>query len=241
MSTAFEGVEPEPLSDPESIPLFPGQQLDRATFHARYLGMPPGIKAELLQGTVFMPSPVGREHAGPTAKMAAWLEHYSAYTPGTEVFDNGTVLLTEGTEVQPDLCIRIDPASGGQSGSTGDYISGSPELIVEVAVSSDSYDLHSKRVVYAQAGVKEYLVFLPRAGKVFWLIHRGGDFERLSPGEDGLYRSEAFPGLWLDPEALIRLDTIALLETLRRGLATEEHSTFAARLAQARAERSGDG
>lgn len=240
MSTAIDWIDPEPLPDDGLIPLRPGDHMDRQTFHARYLSSHPGLKAELLEGVVFMPSPATREHGGPLRKLSLWLGQYEASTPGVEGYDNTTVILSEGSEPQPDLCLLISPACGGQTSVTeDDYISGSPELVVEVAVSSASYDLHRKRVVYAQAGAREYLIFLPHSGRIFWLINRGGgDFERLSPGEDGLYRSETFPGLWLDPDALSRMDAAAMLEALRRGLATAEHSAFVARLTQARAERS---
>lgn len=240
MSTAFEWIEPEPLGDEGIIPLHGGDHLDRETFHARYAAMPPGIKAELIGGVVYMPSPVLREHAGPTFKLALWLGTYEAATPGTQGFDNATVILSGASEPQPDLCLLVRPEYGGQTHVTEEgYIGGGPEFAVEVALSSASYDLHSKRVVYAQAGVREYLIFLPHSGRIFWLVNRGrGDFERLQPGEDGLYRSEVFPGLWLDPEALLRMDSAAILETLNRGLATEEHAAFVQRLALTKTERS---
>jgi hypothetical protein len=54
--------------------------------------------------------------------------------------------------------------------------------------------------------------------------------EELPPGPDGIYRSEVFPGLWLDPAALLRHDGPRVLEVLRQGLATPEHGAFVARL-----------
>ena len=44
-------------------PLVEGQRLDQATFHERYEQMPLGTRAELINGVVHMPSPVGPEHA----------------------------------------------------------------------------------------------------------------------------------------------------------------------------------
>ena len=43
-------------------PLVAGQRLDQVTFHERYEAMPPGTRAELIDGVVFMPSPRGPEH-----------------------------------------------------------------------------------------------------------------------------------------------------------------------------------
>ena len=39
--------------------LVEGQRLDQPTFHALYEAMPPGTRAELIDGVVYMPSPVG--------------------------------------------------------------------------------------------------------------------------------------------------------------------------------------
>jgi hypothetical protein len=46
-----------------------------------------------------------------------------------------------------------------------------------------------------------------------------------------MYRSQVFPGLWLDPHALFDDDSERLFATLDRGLATPEHAAFVADLA----------
>jgi tetratricopeptide (TPR) repeat protein len=87
---------------------------------------------------------------------------------------------------------------------------------------------------YERAGVLEYVVVELDPNRIHWFILRGDHFADLSPGPDGIYRSEAFPGLWLDPVALFSEDRRRLLQVLRRGLATPEHRAFVARLAAAR-------
>ncbi|MGB2612359.1 MAG: hypothetical protein WBC80_25570, partial [Isosphaeraceae bacterium] len=47
---------------------------------------------------------------------------------------------------------------------------------------------------------------------------------RLAPAEDGTLRSTVFPGLWLDPTALMRDDFDTLLDVLQRGLDSPEHA-----------------
>jgi hypothetical protein len=42
--------------------LVEGQRLDQPTFHALYEAMPPGTRAELIDGVVYLPSPVGLDH-----------------------------------------------------------------------------------------------------------------------------------------------------------------------------------
>ena len=92
-------------------------------------------------------------------------------------------------------------------------------------------DLHLKRNDYERAGVREYVVVVLRQQRVLWLVRRDGHFQELQPGADGIFRSEVFPGLWLDAAALLRNDGPRVTEVLRQGLATPEHAEFVARLA----------
>jgi hypothetical protein len=50
------------------------------------------------------------------------------------------------------------------------------------------------------------------------------------PDGDGLLRSWIFPGLWLDPAALLRGDLPALFAAVARGIADPEHGRFVAEL-----------
>jgi hypothetical protein len=58
---------------------------------------------------------------------------------------------------------------------------------------------------------------------------------RILPLESGIYKSEAFPGLWLDAAALIRSDQAELFNVLNQGLASAEHRAFVGRLEKMRA------
>ena len=215
-------------------PLVEGERLDRATFHDRYEAMPPRTRAELIGGVVHMPSPAGRRHGEVCISAAYWLGHYKARTPGVRAADNASTLLDDQGEPQPDMLLRIDPDLGGQTRHEGKYIAGAPELIIEVSASSLHTDLREKLADYERAGVLEYVVFGLDPDEVYWHARRGGRLVRIPPGPDGLYRSEAFPGLWLDPEALLEDDSAALVAALDRGLATAEHAAFVARLAARR-------
>ena len=62
-----------------------------------------------------------------------------------------------------------------------------------------------------------------------WYILRDGAYQQLRRDEDQVYRSELFPGLWLDVPAIDRGDTKAVLTTLRRGLDSSEHAELVAR------------
>ncbi len=220
-------------------PLEAGDRLDQPTFHARYLAMPEGMRAELIGGIVHVPSPLKRPHGSTHPVVTHWLVDYQWATPGTETLDNATHFLGPESEPQPDACLRILPEHGGQTCERDEYVVGAPELIVEVAGSTESIDLHAKKADYERAGAREYLVVVLRQQRVAWFVSRNEAFVELAPGPDGVFRSEVFPGLWLDPAALFRRDVARLREVLAQGLATPEHAAFVAALAEWRAPDAG--
>ncbi|MDH3600278.1 MAG: Uma2 family endonuclease [Candidatus Tectomicrobia bacterium] len=228
-----------PVSDtsPDRIipPLENGDRLSRVEFESRYEAMPHVKKAELIEGVVYMPSPVRhRLHGEPHSYVMGWLVLYKASTPGVQVSDNSTVRLDLDNEPQPDAILLIDPERGGQTRLSEDgYVEGAPELVVEVASSSASYDLHAKQHVYRRNGVREYVVWRVLDQAVDWFVLREGEYERLQPGADGLLRSNVFAGLWLDPDALVQDDLATVLATVQQGAASLEHEAFVARLSPA--------
>src|SRR5947209_3785872 len=170
-------------------------------------------KAGLIEGVVYIPSPVRlRRHGQPHAKVIGWLGTYQADTPGVIVADNASTRLDLDNEPQPDALLMIDPARGGQARiSTDDYVERAPELVAEVAASSVSYDLNAKLRVYRRNGVREYIVWRVLDRQVDWFVLREGQYVTLQPDTRGWLRSEVFPGLWLDPAALVRGDMPTVL------------------------------
>jgi len=218
---------------PRIPPLQAGDRLTRGEFERRYRAMPQIHKAELVEGVVYMPSPVSNEgHASPHLQLTTLFGTYWSQTPGVQCGDNGTLLLDLDNEPQPDAFVRILPQYGGQSGDRDDYVAGAPELVAEVAASSASYDLHDKLRAYRRNGVCEYVVWRVWDREIDWFVLRAGAYERLDRGADGLYRSEVFPGLWLDAAALIAGDLAQAIHAVQQGLASVEHAEFVARLQQ---------
>jgi Uma2 family endonuclease len=111
-----------------------------------------------------------------------------------------------------------------------DYIEDAPDLVVEIAASSASYDLHDKLNAYRRNGVREYVVYRVLEGQVDWFVLEEGRFVAFSPSADGLLRSTIFPGLWLDAAALVRGDLAAVLAVVQQGLSSPEHAEFATRM-----------
>jgi Uma2 family endonuclease len=213
-------------------PLENGDRLDQKTFHARYKAMPEHVRAELIGGIVYMASPQKVPHGQKYASTALWITTFESETPGTQTYLNSTQILGPDSEPQPDGALFIEPEYGGQMQvSEDDYWTGSPELIAEISSSSEAIDLHAKKADYEAAGVQEYIVVALRRKEVFWFVRHRGKFKPMMPDSDGILRSKVFPGLWLDPAALLRRDLRRLLAVLRKGLGTPEHAAFVAKLA----------
>jgi Uma2 family endonuclease len=212
-------------------PLEAGDHLDQATFHARYEAMPPDFRAELIGGVVFVPSPLRLEHGESHALIMGWLTNYWSATPGKSVRDNAAAILSEDSEPQPAATLVIEPEFGGQSSVSEDgYAAGPPELIVEIASSSESIDLHAKGRDYEQAGVLEYVVVVLRQRMVRWFVRQDGTYREIEADAHGLFKSTVFPELWLDASALLRRDVRQVMTTLQRGVETPEHATFVQQL-----------
>ena len=212
-----------------------GDRLTRYEFERRYAARPDLKKAQLIEGIVYMPSPVSVAHAGPHAMIQTVLLVYAASTASVCGYDNATVRLDLDNEPQPDVLLCIDPDTDGACRVSGDnYLEGAPELVVEVAASSVSIDLHAKLRAYRRNGVQEYVVWRTQEERIDWFELEEGEYRPLPPDEGGVVHSRVFPGLRLAADALLRGDLAAALEEVRKGLGTPEHQAFVARLARKR-------
>ncbi|MGB3641299.1 MAG: Uma2 family endonuclease [Rivularia sp. (in: cyanobacteria)] len=209
-------------------PLENGDRLTRYEFEHRYQGMIQIKKAELIEGVVYVASPVrATKHGRPHAKIMTWLGTYCAATLGVDLQDNATVRLDADNEPQPDALLRIEPEVGGNSRiSKDDYIEGSPELVAEIAASSASYDLNDKKTAYRRNGVKEYIVWQMYENRLDWFLLKEGRYISLEADNNGIIRSEVFPGLWLSINALLEGNLAEVLTILQQGLQIDEHQKF---------------
>ncbi|MGH9671619.1 MAG: Uma2 family endonuclease [Bryobacteraceae bacterium] len=212
--------------------LVDGECLSREEFLGRWDLLPELKTAELVRGKVHMASPLSRDHGRFESMVTGWLVAYSARTPGCEVLSNATWLMLNDVP-QPDVVLRITREYGGQSGMRGNLAAGAPELIVEIALTGADYDLGQKKDLYEEAGVPEYFVVVA-GSRVVWHASDSGRFVEIAPEADGIHRSRVFPGLWLDPAALLAGDLPLLLATLEKGLASPAHADFTKSLATAR-------
>lgn len=216
-----------------SVPaLHHGDKLSRNEFERRYNAMPKGVKAELIDGVVYMASPVRFEfHSDQHGGLVYWLGRYRRFTPGVLYGPDASLRLDLENEPQPDACLFIDPKCGGQAGFDAEgYLISSPELAGEIAASSVSYDLHAKLDLYRRFKIREYLVWRVHDEIIDWFYLRGTRYMPIPADSEGIRRSRIFPGLWLDGDALIRSDWDALDNVMDKGLASKEHAAFVAKL-----------
>lgn len=201
-------------------PLENGDHLTREEFERRYQAMPEVKKAELVEGVVYMPSPVRlNRHAYPHGLVVAWLGAYAAGRANVQFGIEPTVRLDWENEPQPDAILRIE--GGSSRVSEDDYIEGPPELIVEIAASSVSIDLHSKLKVYRRNGVQEYLVWQVEEATLTWFSLQSGQYLPLEPDSHGILKSRVFPGLWLSPSAMLQGNLSQVLALVQSGLSQE--------------------
>ena len=209
----------------------PGERLSLEAFLDQWERMP-GLKfAELIDGVVYLPSPLSLEHGRRDGKLQTLLGVYAIETGVCEIISNATWLMV-GNAPQPDVVLRVLPEFGGLTRLSGKLGAGTPELIVEVCGSSRSFDLGPKLALYQTAGVQEYVTLLLEEQRVEWRQLLEGSYRLKSAEPEGVYKSDAFPGLWLDEPALWEANGRRLADRLREGLQSVECKSFLERLHQ---------
>ena len=205
--------------------LVEGERLSRDEFMRRWEAMPNLTRAELIKGVVHMPSPTSMGHGYSDFDIGTWLGVYAAHTTGTKGSHASTSFML-GDAPQPDAQLRIVAKAGGRTRRSGKYLQGGAELIGEVSLSSADYDLGDKFDLYEQAGVVEYLVVLVEEQEIRWFHRQDGKLQPMPVPVDGIWRSQIFPGLWLNGPAFLAGDMLKVLATLNQGLQSPEHAAF---------------
>ena len=161
-----------------------------------------------------------------------WLGTYAMLTPGVDVGTAASVRLDLDNEPQPDGHLRLPASQGSTATIDADgYVSGAPDLVVEVTASTVSIDMHLKLQLYRRHGVREYVVWRTIDDEIDWFVLRDGEYVRLALDGDGWYRSQRFPGLWLHPDTLLHGFPIAIHTMMHEGMKSAEHAAFANKIA----------
>ena len=170
-------------------------QLTPDEFLDRWDAMPNLKFAELIDGVVYLPSPLGPVHAEGDGLVAVWTGTYAAATPGCRMLSNGSWRISSTSVPQPDVALCIRPEYGGQSRDQTNHVVGVPELVAEICESSAAYDLGPKLRLYEKVGVREYITMLPNERQFIWRELFRKRYRTIPPDSDGLLRSRIFPGL----------------------------------------------
>ena len=210
--------------------LVTGERLTLEEFLRRWEELPDLKNAELIDGVVYVPSPVSLDHGSFDLRIHWWLAHYVHETPGCKGGSNSTWLMMCSAP-QPDAYLRILPSHGGQSGNEGSLGAGAPELAVEICVTSTEVDFGPRLALYQRAGVQEYITVEQCGPRMTWRVLENGVYVAQTFPPDGIVRSQVFPGLWLDLAAFWADDRAKLLDALNAGLASEDHQKLVERLA----------
>lgn len=214
-------------------PLENGAHLPAAEFLRRYQMMPEVKKAELIDGVVYMPSPVRVTlHGEPDNILQTWLGSYTAFTPAIIVASNSTVKLDLENVPQPDVMMFFKFGSDGRGRLDEDgYLIRAPELVAEIAASSASMDMHEKLRLYRRHGTREYLVWLAEEERIVWFHFADGESTELPADARGRVASRVFPGLVLDVRAALARKPGQVLATLQAAMKSAAYRKFVAQLA----------
>jgi Uma2 family endonuclease len=220
--------------------LLNGDHLSVPEFEHRYSAMLGDAKAELIEGIAIMSPPISASHGQANSLLGMLLGQYAAATPGVSCAINPSLRLDGGNEYQPDVVLWIDrgPLANAKVGSDG-LLEGRPELVAEISLSSQTYDLHEKKEVYRRNSIPEYIVWELNedSPKFHWFHLENGEYIFAGkPPRTKLMTlcSVVFPGLWLDAFSICAGRGIfdkAILRTLDKGLKSAEHKTFVRKLA----------
>jgi len=229
-------LKPSSISIDDPPRLHNGDRLQADEFLRRWEAMPELRHAELIGGRVFlMPSPVSPQHGEPHARLAKWFGYYQVFTPGLELLLDTTTRFDDANVAQPDAQLNLPVHAGGRTiRSNPSHVAGVPDLVAEIAYSSENKDLRENFELYQSAGVREYLVWRTCQDAIDWWVNTDAGFRLIQPDEAGVMRSEKFPGLCLDRDLLIQGDDAGLLRLVERTCGQDpRHPAFCQRLSPA--------
>ena len=217
------------------LPLEPGDEMTVREFRRRDAVTLDALKPELVEGFVHLAAATRFQHGNCQNIISTWLGNYCMETDGTDSASDATDRLDDRNEPRPDVAAFVTPNSGGRCRIDDEgYLAGPPELIAEIASSTETLDRGMKRRAYGQNGVDEYLVWRTRIGRIECYRRTGSELILLPPPDDGVFRSLSLPGLWLNLAAAVDRDRRSVHQTLLEGLATDKHAAFVSRLAEAK-------
>src|SRR6476646_10565433 len=100
-------TQPRPFEASSCPPLESGDRLTSIEFERRYSLRPDIWRAELIEGVVYVASPMRHtEHGRPQRIVSGWLAAYQAEHPDVDGGDGSTLRLDPDNNFQPDSFLR---------------------------------------------------------------------------------------------------------------------------------------
>ncbi|HXU29074.1 MAG TPA: Uma2 family endonuclease [Thermoanaerobaculia bacterium] len=159
-----------------------------------YAALPDEPRCELILGRFYlMPSPTA-SHQLVVFLLGRLFYGIARATGGKAFIAPLDVTLADHSVVQPDV-VYVTPEN---LGIVGDFITGSPDLLVEVLSHGTAHrDRGEKLGLYAQSGVREYWIVDRTTQQIEFLVNRDGAFVVVLP-QGATYRSPALAGVEID-------------------------------------------
>ncbi|MDC0325322.1 Uma2 family endonuclease [bacterium] len=161
--------------------------------------------------------------------IAMCINHYRLSTPGMHVCIHVPVQINKRTRLTPGLIAQIGSGKFNQCKPVKyDYFSGPPNFIFDVFRDEQMTAYESRKEVFEQNGVLEYVVWFNSSELPIWNRLINGKYQEVKKGEDGLIRSSALPGLWIPIDAWAKRDIWSILAKISQGITRRGHRDFMA-------------
>jgi hypothetical protein len=167
--------------------------------------------------------------AATLADVASCINHYRMFTPGLYVCIHVPVRINESTRIIPGLIAQVNSGKFKQC-DPGDYhcFSGPPNFVFDVFRQEQREDYESRRKLFEQSGVIEYVVWFNSDKLPIWNRLLGGKYHEIQEDQDGLIKSTSLPGLWIPVKALAERDCWSAMAKISHGITRREHHDFMA-------------
>lgn len=182
--------------------------------------IPDGVKADLIDGVIYLASPDSIEDDRIGFLIRNLLEFYAIRTLRGGSTHGSRVAFVMGQRRAPEPDVSyVSPER--QSILTRTRGTAGPDIAVEI-VSTDSKDrdYHLKKQLYQDAGVREYWIIDPLRNHCTFYRLRNGVYDEVPLKIGRVFVSEALPGFWLNTSWLLQTplpDALGCLEQILAG------------------------
>ncbi|WOO43320.1 hypothetical protein [Rubellicoccus peritrichatus] len=165
------------------------------------------------------------------ADMTTCLNHYRLSTPGLYVCVHPQVQITEEIKVTPSLIAQVNSGLNkqchtGEEKGPYDRFFGPPNFVFDVFRKDQKEIYESRRSLFEQCGVIEYVAWFTLETKLHWNRLHEGSYIVVDEDEKNLIQSSALPGLWFPIDAVAQHDMFAILAKISQGITRREHHDF---------------